>query len=120
MSALLAEAVEIYPGHPDGHLPQTQLLSMADEYKDVMNNGIEAFSKGRWQKAQANFERASQLNPCVPTIIRLIDFLIEVQQQVATTRSVIDTALGQGNARKAMYLARQLDRYLDQIKGLVR
>lgn len=119
LSALLTEAVEIYPGHPDGHLVQTQLVAITREYKDVMDKGMDAFSQGRWQEAQNNFERAQQLNPGVPTIIRLVRFLRDVQKQIETTRNYIDTALVEGEYRKAMYFARELDRYVEDVRGLV-
>jgi serine/threonine-protein kinase len=118
LSALLAQAVETYPDHPDGALVQTQLLTIAEEYKTVINEGTAAMAQGRLHGAQASFERAQQLNPGLPVIVEVIDFIRDVKRQVETTRASIDAALEQGNQQRAMLLATELDRYIDQIRSL--
>ena len=119
LSTLLCEAVAVYPNHPDGHLIQTQLLSLAGQYKDFMREGITAISGGHWREALANFERARQFNPGLPAIIGLIDFVGEVIRNTDAAQASIDAAVEQRNRRKAMALARGLDEYVEQIRYAV-
>lgn len=117
--ALLQEAVDIYPNHPDGRLVQTQLLALSRQYDDVIHKGLAAVGDGQWQVAQANFERARQINPGSPGIVRLVEFVSEIRVQVETTRNGIDAALEEGNRRKALFLARGLDEYVRHVRGSV-
>jgi serine/threonine-protein kinase len=119
LSALLWEAVGVYPNHPDGHLVQTQLLSVARQYRNAMCEGITAIGSGCWQEALAYFERARQLNPGLPAIAHVIDFVSQVIRHTDTARANIDAALEQRNRRKALSLARGLDEYVEEIRGLV-
>ena len=119
LSALLAHATEMYPDHPDGHLVQTQLLTIAEQYRAVISEGIVGIGQGRFQGALASFERAQQLNPGLPIIVEAIDFVRSVKHQAETTRALIDAALEQGNQQKAMFLATELDRYVEQIRSMV-
>ena len=118
LMALLVEAVDIYPNHPDGKLVQTQLLTLARQYDHVMYMGKAALSRGHWELAQANFDKARQINPGSPALAHVIEFVTEVRMQIESARSAIDSALEQGNRRKALFLARAIDRYVGQIKGL--
>jgi len=119
LMSLLAEAIEIYPNHTDGHLVQVQLLSIATEYRDVIQDGIEAVSKGQWRMALSSFERAWQLSPGTPSVKQLIDFVSIVQREVETARGNIDTALSQRRGNEAMSLAVNLDQYVEDIKNMV-
>jgi serine/threonine protein kinase len=115
LSTLLVEAVGIYPDHPDGILVQTQLLSV----RDTVDNGIEAFSEGYWQQAQANFERARELNPGSNVIAELVDFTNRVRGQIETARARVDAAIQQRDWTGAMSWARGIDRYVGEVKGMV-
>jgi hypothetical protein len=84
-----------------------------------MRKGIEAARRSCFQVALANFERARELNPGFPPIVRLINLVNEFCQQIEAARSSIDAALEQRNRRKALHLARELDRYVEQVKGLL-
>jgi len=75
LSALLVQATETYPDHPDGPLVQTQLLTIAEQYKAVVREGTAAIAQGRFDGALASFERAQQLNPGLPIIVEAIDFV---------------------------------------------
>jgi serine/threonine protein kinase len=119
LSALLSQAVETYPDHPDGVFVQTQLLTIAEQYKTVIGEGAAAIAQGRLHGALASFERAQQLNPGLPVIVEVIDFVRDVRHQVETTRATIDAAIEQGDRQKAMLLAIELDRYIEQIRSLV-
>jgi tetratricopeptide (TPR) repeat protein len=119
LSALLAQAAETYPDHPDGSLVQTQLLTIAEQYNAVIHEGTAAIAQGRFDGALASFERAQQLNPGVPIIVEVADFLRSVKHQAETSRALIDAALEQGNHQKAMFLAAELDRYIEQITSMV-
>jgi len=119
LSAILTHATEMYPDHPDGHLVQTQLLTIAEQYRSVINEGIVAIGQDRLQGALASFERARQLNPGLPIIVEVIDFVRNVKHQVETTQAIIDAAMEQGNQQKAMFLASELDRYVEQIRSMV-
>ena len=70
---LLAEAVQIYPDHPDGRLVQAQLLSMTRQYEKAMYKGVRAVAEGHCEVAQASFRRARQLNPGLPSIAQLVE-----------------------------------------------
>jgi serine/threonine protein kinase len=109
---LLQEAVGIYPNHPDGRLVQTQLLSLTRQYDEVIHQAAAAINDGQWQVAQANLDRARQINPCSPAITRLCEFVSEVRMQIETTRHSIDAAVEQGQRDKALFLARGLDDYV--------
>jgi len=120
LSALLCEAVRIYPEHPDGHLVQVQLESIARQYKTVVYSAVAAVGEGRWQEALADFERARQLNPGFPAVARWIDFVREVKRRIEETRAAIDATVSQRNHPKALSLARRLDEYVEQIKAFAR
>lgn len=118
LSTLLIEAVRIYPDHPEGHLVQMQLLSISGEYKDAMHKGIEAIGGGHWQQAQSSFERARQLNPGLPHITELIDFVSKVSQQVEDARAKVDAAIQRRDWNKATSWARAIDQYVESVKGM--
>jgi hypothetical protein len=109
----------MYPDHPDGELVQTQLITIAQQYKAAMSQGISAIAQGRFSGAIASFERGRQLNPGLPIIDEIIDFVRYVRDQVETNRTIIDASLEQGNQQKAMFLAIELDRYIEQIESMV-
>jgi hypothetical protein len=113
--ALLFEAVRIYPNHPDGRLVQTQLLSWTGQYNQVMRAAAAAIGNGEWPRAQANLERARQINPGSPTVVRLCEFVDEVRRQIETTRNRIDAALERGDQRQALILAHRLQKYVEQM-----
>lgn len=114
--SLLNETVRIYPDHPDGRLIQSQLVSLADEYKDARDRGIEAISKGKFLQAKAVFRQTHQLNPGLARVTELLDFVTRVQEHVESARAGIDAAIERQNWNKALSLARALDAYLDDIK----
>ena len=116
---LLDEAIQLFPDHPDGHLVQIQLQSVAGEFKNAMDKGDEAFGEGHWQQAQRNFKRARELNPGSAHIEDRINFVGKVSQQVEAARANIDTAIQRQDWNKAMSLARNVDRYIDEIKSMV-
>lgn len=117
---LLVKAVDIYPEHPAGNLVQTQLLSVACEYGNSLREGEEAIASGHWREAHTFLEKTQQLNPGFGPIIELVEFVKEVQQRIADTRRDIDTAIEQQDRDRAMLLFRNLDQYVEQIKGIVR
>jgi tetratricopeptide (TPR) repeat protein len=114
--SLLNETVRIYPDHPDGRLIQSQLVSLADEYKDARDRGIEAISKGKFLQAKAVFRQTHQLNPGLARVTELLDFVTRVQEHVESARAAIDAAIERQNWNKALSLARALDAYVDDIK----
>ncbi|KPL24863.1 MAG: hypothetical protein AMJ75_02590 [Phycisphaerae bacterium SM1_79] len=116
LTTLLSEAVRIYPDHPDGHLIQSQLESLIDEYKDAWNKGITALNKGKWEQAETNFKSAGWLDPGSPRVLELIDFAQKIQRQVQSSRAEIDAAIQSQNWNRAMLLAGALDRYVEGIK----
>lgn len=118
--SLMNEAVAIYPEHPDSHLVQVQLLEAAKEYEDVIQKGIEAVGKAQLRTAQINFERAWQLSPGSPVLKRHLDSVNTAIRQIETARNNIDAALAQGREDEAMSLASDLDRYVEEIKNMVR
>jgi hypothetical protein len=73
LAVLLAEAVNIYPDHPDGQLVQSQLLSITRQYEKTMYEGVQAVAEGHWQVAQVSFRRARQLNPGLPPVAQLVE-----------------------------------------------
>lgn len=119
LSVLLAQAVETYPNHPEGSVVQTQLLTIAEQYRDVISEGIVAIGQKRLGGAVACFERARQLNPGLPVIAEGIDYVKNAAHQVEMTRALIDSALEQGDQPRAMYLARTLDQYVEEISSTV-
>ena len=116
LTTLLNEAVRIYPAHPDGHLIQSQLESLIDEYKGARNKGITAVNKGEWEQAETNFKRAGQLNPGSSHITELIGFAQKIQRRIQSVRAEIDAAIQSQNWNRAMSLAGALDRYIEGIK----
>jgi len=118
--SLMNEAVAIYPEHPDSHLVQVQLSEAVKEYEDVIQKGIEAVGKAQLRTAQINFERAWQLSPGSPVLKRHLDSVNTAQRQIETARNNIDAALAQGREVEAMSLASDLDRYVEEIKNMVR
>ncbi|TFG57663.1 MAG: hypothetical protein E4H36_16125 [Spirochaetales bacterium] len=85
-----------------------------------MDKGDEAFREGHWQQAQRNYKRALGLNPGSAHIEDRIDLVGNVSQQVEAARANIDAAIQRQNWNKAMSLARDLDRYIEEIKSMVR
>lgn len=118
--SLMNEAASTYPQHPDSHLIQVQLFEAAREYEDVLQKGIEAVGNAQLRAAQINFERAWQLSPGSTLLKRHLDNVITAIRQIETTRNNIDAALAQGREDEAMSLASDLDRYVDEIKNMVR
>ena len=113
---LLDEAVGIYPEHPDGALVQNQLQSITGEYKNATHEGIEAISKGHWQEALRNFKRARELNPGLPRITELIDFVNNVSRQIGTARAKVDAAIQRQDWNNATSWARAIDQYVENVK----
>jgi len=118
--SLMNEAVATYPEHPDSHLVQVQLLGAAEEYEDVMQKGIEAVGNAQLRVAQINFERAWQLSPGSPLLKQHLDSVTTALRQIETARNNIDAALAQGREEEATSLASDLDRYIEEIKNMVR
>ena len=118
--ALYAAAVGIYRDHPEGHLIQTQLGSIIEEYKRALQSAIGATGRGDWQGAQACLERAGQLNPGEPAIVQGLEFIKGVRHHVEAVRTKIDAAAEQGNREKALRLARYLDRYVERATARAR
>ena len=114
--ALLDEAVGLYSEHPDGALVQNQLQSITGEYKNTMHEGIEAIGKGNWQQALRNFKRARELNPGLPRITELIDFVSNVSQQIGIARAKVDAAIQRQDWNKATSQARAIDQYVESVK----
>ncbi len=115
---LLDEAVGIYPEHPDGALIQNQLQSITGEYKNAMHEGIEAIGKGHWQEALRNFKRARELNPGLPRITELIDFVSNVSQQIGTAKTKVDAAIQRHDWNNARSQACAIDQYVESIKEM--
>jgi hypothetical protein len=118
--SIMNEAVATYPGHPDAHLVQVLLLEAAREYEDVMQKALEAVGNAQLRTAQINFERAWQLSPGAPLLKRHIESVGTALRQIETARNKIDAALAQGRVEQAMSLAAELDRYVEEIKTMVR
>jgi serine/threonine protein kinase len=112
---LLEEAVSIYPNHPDGRLVQNQLLSLTGQYDEAMHQAVAAINANEWQLAQANLERARQIEPGSPAIVRLCEYVSEVRLQITTMRNGINAAIEEGQRDKAIFLAHNLDAYIRQI-----
>jgi len=87
LAVLLAEAVNIYPDHPDGKLVQAQLLSITRQYEKSMHKGVQAVAEGHWQVAQINFQRARQMNPGLPSIAQLVESARDGQLNVRANGS---------------------------------
>lgn len=114
---MLAGALETYPDHPEGPLVQIELAAAMEENGVVMQNAAGALRQGHWQVAQSGFERASQLNPGQPVVVQAIEFVKEVQRQIQTAHGNIEAAIEQGHADRALHLARNLDKYIEQAKA---
>ena len=115
LAALIAEAVQIYPDHPVGRLVQTRVASRAREYRERIQEGLQALRAGMWDAAIICFQRAQQLNAGAPGLARAVGTVSEIQEHVRSIRAHIDEAIGQRNRERAMSLARCLDQYREEL-----
>jgi len=118
LNTLLLEAIRMCPNHPRGRLVQVQLGTMARQFRQMMAEAARDISQQQYESALANLDRARQLAPGESAVTRLMNLAMEAKQEVELTRGKIDTALEQGDRRKALTLARALDRYTDCIRQL--
>jgi len=118
LNTLLLEAIRMCPNHPRGRLVQVQLGTMARQFRQMMAEAARDISQQQYESALANLDRARQLAPGESAVTRLMNLAMEAKQEVELTRGKIDTALEQGDRRKALTLARALDRYTDRIRQL--
>ena len=118
LAELLKEAVNLYPDHSDGRLVQIRLGSMARQFKEATAEGIRAIAQGSWEAALGSFEKASQIDSGATVVMRVIEFVKAVRQQIEVARGDIDRAIQQHKWRKALIIARNVDRYVAQIKAM--
>ena len=119
LTNLIKEAMAIYPDHPEGRLVQAQIASRASEYRSCMEEGLTAIRQGMWEAGWANFERAKKINIGGPAAARALEFIFRIRQEIETLRQHIDEAVHRQNRRRALFLARNLDNYVEQIINLV-
>jgi serine/threonine protein kinase len=109
---LLEEAISIYPDHPSGHLVQTKLAARVRQYREAMQEGLNALQEEHWETALAWYRKAFQLLPGTQHLSQIIEFL----NQIENTRREIDTAIQQGKFHTALGLARSLDISVEEMK----
>lgn len=114
-AGMLEEAMALYPNHPEGLVVQTRIDVAAREFRRCMEDGRAALKKQALETAQASFERARQMNPGSPAVAQALEFVHNIQNEIATARQHIDEAIGRQNHGEARSLARRLDEYIERI-----
>lgn len=114
LRGMLVEAVETFPDHPRGQVVQVRLEIKARQYRQAMEDGLEATRRGDWEGARASFARAQELNPSASAVRRAVHFVAQVMEFRQEVRRDIDQAVAAGDRRRALGLAEGLDEYLDE------
>jgi hypothetical protein len=117
LTALLTEAVDLYPEHPDGTLVQVRLQTRARTYRNTVHRAVEALRAGHWEDALALFQTAQRVNAGVAGIGRAVHFLAEWLDHARTMREHIDEAIRQRDRCRALRLARDLDLRIEELKA---
>lgn len=112
LSLLLREAVSTYPNHPAGMAVQIRMQVKAGQYRQAMQEGLDAIRRADWPSAQSSFQRAISQNPGAVSAERALRFVMGVQEYVQESRRRIDQVAEAGNRERAMALARGLDEYV--------
>ena len=113
---ILKEAVEIYPDHPAGRLVQAKLGARARQYPNLMEEGVKALQEERWESALEFFLQALKLRPGA---VHLKQAVVESLTRIKEMRQEIDEALARGESKKALRLARSVDRLIAQLKMIL-
>jgi len=119
LGALLQEAVDLYPNHPHGHIIQKKLEIKAKHFREAMEEGVHCFGRGDFDDALFWFEKARRLNPGGQAVEHSVRNTSRVIQEISETRLRIDRVAAAGNQRKAIALARALDKFKDRIRNTV-
>lgn len=117
---LLSEAIEGFPEHPAGRMIQVRLEVKARQYRQAMEDGLNAAQRGGWESAQPSFERARELNPGASEVERPARFVADILTQVQEARDQIDHAIAAGDWSRALSLARGVDMYTEETTHMIR
>jgi len=109
---LLHQAVNIFPGHPDGHAVQAELFGKVRKFRQAMEEGVSAVQRADWRSATTHFETAHAISPGSPGATRALHFVLEVREHIREERERIDRAIADGNRNGALMHAEALDRYI--------
>ena len=112
---LLAEAVDLFPDHPAGHLAQVRLELKSREYRQAIEQALASAREGHWSEARSWLGHAKDLNAGATEVERPLRLINDACQFVDQTRSSIDQAIRDGNESRAVSLARDLDDYVEQV-----
>jgi serine/threonine protein kinase len=110
--AMLKEAVDIYPNHPSGEIVQTKLAVAADNYREAMEKGFDAFQRSQWKVSLQWFRTASLIHRAKPDLATLIDQL----SRIVDAKDRIELALEQPDFATAMHLAQWVDIQVEELK----
>jgi len=115
LTALLREAVELYPNHPAGRVAQIGLVSRSRRYRTTMRRGAAAFLRGAWDEAAAAFQQAVAADPGSSSAAQAADLTSRVLQHIEESRRHINEATHAQDWSRAQALARCLDEYVEGI-----
>lgn len=113
--ALLMEAVRIFPGHPGAIVGPIRMEARTRQYREAMEDGTRLAMGRQWEEALECFRRANEISAGAQPARRGMHLATEVLHQVTETRQQIDQAIETRQGDRALAMARDLDRYLDQI-----
>lgn len=114
LATLLQQAVDLFPNHPDGEVVQSRLVVLARDYRESAVEGCQALGRRDWDGAMLCFEHAQSLSPGSSSIRKAISFVSRIKQEIQDTRAQIDAAADHRQPQRALELARELDRFIDE------
>jgi serine/threonine protein kinase len=113
---LLVEAVNLFPDHPSSHLIQSQLSVKAEEYRNMMEQGLRALQTNNWELTLELLQQASRLQVNMPQLKPIIGALTRLKD----LRAQIDHAVDTLNLEKAIMLACIFDHEMEEMKQNIR
>lgn len=109
---LLKQAINVYPEHPAGRVPQELVAAKATAYRKAMEDGTRMFNDQRWESALHFFTKAIQIDDASTNLRVLVERLSLIEDY----RKKEYAALAVPDTTKAFYWARAMDVIIETLK----
>jgi len=112
---MLQEAIEIYPEHPSGAMPQKRLKHKTELYQRYMENGMDALLQENWDIAFSYFNQVQHINKGSTNLQPLIDDLSKINELLRQRQHLIYS----DDRKKVTKLQYEIDGMVDEFKSRI-